>query len=175
MQMPKVEMTDILPKEAWQALEQEIFERYGLNARVYDDKGDTFTGHTTWSNRICPAIRAQPQGVSAICSVANQAMAAEARSTQASVVSECDAGLLKICVPVMVDGQMVGVVGGCGRFLGEGEVDAFMIEKSAGIPVAEVEDLCSGISAMTNDEAETVAAELAERVDAILRDFALRR
>jgi len=170
-----MQMTDIQLKEAWQALEQEIFERYGLNARVYDDKGFTFTGHTTWSNRLCPAIKAVPQGVSAICSVAHQAMAAEARSTSASVVAECDAGLLKICVPVMVDGQMVGVVGGCGRFLAEGEIDAFMIEKSAGIPETQVEDLCAGITAMTTDEAETVAVELAERVDAILRDFALRR
>ncbi|MDP3428655.1 MAG: PocR ligand-binding domain-containing protein [Humidesulfovibrio sp.] len=168
-------MTDIMPKEAWQALEQEIHERYGLNARVYDAKGSTFTGHTTWANRLCPVIKAQPQGVSAICSVAHSAMAAEARSTGASVVSECDAGLLKICVPVMVDGAMVGVVGGCGRLLGEGEVDAFMVEKSAGIDGAEVEDLCSGIAAMSTDEAETVAAELAGRVDAILKDFALRR
>jgi ligand-binding sensor protein len=170
-----MQMTDIMPKEAWKALEQEIFERYGLNARVYDDKGFTFTGHTTWSNRICPAIKAKPSGVSAICSVAHSAMAAEARSTSASVVGECDAGLLKICVPVMVDGVMVGVVGGCGRLLAEGEIDPFMIEKSAGIPEAEVEDLCAGISAMTNDEAETVAAEIAGRVDEILKDFALRR
>ena len=168
-------MTDIMPKEAWQALEQEIFERYGLNARVYDDKGFTFTGHTTWVNRICPAIRAKPAAVSAICSVANSAMAAEARSTGASVVSECDAGLLKICVPVMVDGVMVGIVGGCGRLLDDGEVDAFMVEKSAGFGEAEVADLCSGIAAMSTDEAETVAAELAGRVDAILKDFALRR
>ena len=170
-----MQMTDILPKEAWQALEQEIHERYGLNARVYDDKGFTFTGHTTWVNRLCPAIKAKPAGVSAICSVAHQAMAAEARTTSASVVSECDAGLLKICVPVMVDGQLVGVVGGCGRLLDEGEVDAFLVEKSAGLPEAEVEDLCAGISAMTNQEAETVAAEIAGRVDAILQDFALRR
>jgi ligand-binding sensor protein len=163
-----MQMTDILPKEAWQALEQEIFERYGLNARVYDDKGFTFTGHTTWSNRICPAIKSRPQGVSAICSVAHQAMAAEARATGAPVVGECDAGLLKICVPVMVGGQLVGVVGGCGRLLDEGEVDAFMVEKSAGISEAEVEELCSGIPAVTTAEAEAMAEELRQRVAALV-------
>lgn len=170
-----MQMTDILPREAWQALEQEIFERYGLNARVYDAKGSTITGQATWCNRICPAIRTRPEGVSAICSVANQALAAEAQASGRPVVGECDAGLLKICVPVMVDGQMVGIVGGCGRLLGAGEVDSFMIEKSAGIGEAEVADLCSGIAAMPEAEAEAVAAELAGRVDAILKDFAARR
>jgi len=170
-----MQMTDILSTEAWQALEQEIFERYGLNARVYDAKGSAFTGHTTWCNRICPAIRARPEGVSAICSVANQALAAEAQATGRPVVGECDAGLLKVCVPVMADGRLVGIVGGCGRLLGEGEVDSFMIEKSAGISEAEVEALISDLSPMPEAEAETAAAELAGRVDAILKDFASRR
>ncbi len=161
-------MTDILPKESWQALEQEIFTRFGLNARVYDDKGFTFTGHTTWSNRLCPAIKARPQGVSAICSVAHQAMAAEARSTGAPVVGECDAGLLKICVPVLVDGVLVGVVGGCGRLLGEGEVDPFMVEKSAGITEAEVEELCTDLTPMSEAEAEAIAEELRQRVAALV-------
>lgn len=170
-----MQMTDIQPKEAWQALEQEIHQRYGLNARVYDNKGFTFTGHTTWANRICPAIKAKPQGVAAICSVAHTAMAAEARQTGASVVGECDAGLLKICVPVMVDGELIGVVGGCGRLLDAGEVDPYMVEMSAGIPQAEVEDLCTGLSGLSTDEAENIAAELAERVEAIVKDYLLRR
>lgn len=163
-----MQMTDILPKEAWQALEQEIFERFGLNARVYDDKGFTFTGHTTWSNRLCPAIKARPQGVSAICSVAHQAMAAEARASGLPVVGECDAGLLKICVPVMVGGALVGVVGGCGRLLGAGEVDPFMVEKSAGLSEAEVLELSSDLTSMSEAEAEAVAEELRQRVAAIV-------
>jgi ligand-binding sensor protein len=164
-------MTDILPKEAWQALEQEIHERFGLNGRAYDDKGFTFTGHVTWGNRLCPAIKAQPQGVSAICSVAHQAIAAEVRSTGRPVLSECDAGLLKICVPVMVDGEFVGVVGGCGRLPAEGEVDAFMVEKSAGIRQAEVQDLASGIKPLASAEAEAIAGELQGRMAAAVAAF----
>ncbi|MDO9633342.1 MAG: PocR ligand-binding domain-containing protein [Humidesulfovibrio sp.] len=163
-----MQMTDILSKEAWQALEQEIFERYGLNGRAYDAKGSVFTGHTTWCNRLCPAIRARPGGVSAICSVANQALAAEAQATGLPVVGECDAGLLKVCVPVIVDGQLVGIVGGCGRLLGEGEVDSFMIEKSAGISEAEVAALTSDLRPMPEAEAEALAEELRQRVEAAL-------
>jgi len=167
-------MTDILPKEAWQALEQEIFERFGLNGRVYDAQGSTFTGHTTWCNRLCPAIRAQPGGVSAICSVANQAIAAEAQATGRPVVAECDAGLLKLCVPVLVDGQLVGIVGGCGRLLGEGEVDSFMVEKSTGLGEAEVEALAADLAPMPEVEAEAVAEELRQRVEAALAGRAVK-
>lgn len=163
-----MQMTDILSKEAWQALEQEIHDRFGLNARVYDDKGFTFTGHLTWCNRICPAIKAKPSGVSAICSVAHMAMAAEAKASGEPVVGECDAGLLKVCVPVMKDGALVGVVGGCGRLLDEGEVDTFMVEKSAGIPEDEVLELSSGLTVMTTAEAEALAEELKGRVAAAL-------
>lgn len=165
-----MQMTDILSKEAWQALEQEIHERFGLNARVYDDKGFTFTGHLTWCNRICPAIKAKPSGVSAICSVAHMAMAAEAKASGGPVVGECDAGLLKVCVPVMKDGALVGVVGGCGRLLDEGEVDTFMVEKSAGIPEDEVLELSSGLTVMSTAEAEALAEELKTRVAQALAD-----
>jgi len=168
-------MTDILPAQAWLVLEQEIHQRYGLNARVYDDKGFAFTGSLSWCNRICPAIKAKPQGAQAICSLAYSVMTAEARQSGQPVVGECDAGLLKISVPVMVDGALVGVVGGCGRLLDQGEVDPYMVEMSAGIPEAEVTALCAGLSTMTSAEAEAAAAEISIRVDAMLKDFAARR
>ncbi len=170
-----MQMTDLMPVEGWLALEQEIHQRYGLNARVYDDKGFTFTGSLTWCNRICPAIKAKPQGVQAICSVAHMAMAAEARQGGGPVVGECDAGLLKISVPVLVDGEFIGVVGGCGRLLDEGEVDPYMVEMSAGIPEAEVTELCTDLTAMTSAEAEAAAEEIKARVDAIIAEYRARR
>lgn len=150
-------MTDLLPLEQWAKLEQEIHERFGLNARVYDDKGFSFTGHTTWCNELCPAIKATKGGTGAICSVAHQAMAAEARQTRGTVIAECDAGLVKICVPVFVDQTLVGVVGGCGRVLEGGEVDAFMVGKSTGLAEDQVEALAAGIGGMEESRAEEAA------------------
>ncbi len=161
-------MTDLLPKEQWVALEQEIHQRFGLNARVYDDKGFSFTGHVTWSNALCPAIKATKGGTAAICSVAHMAMAAEARQTGETVIAECDAGLVKICVPVFVDDVFIGVVGGCGRILDQGEVDAFMVGKSTGMAEAQVETLAAQVEGLTTAQAQEAAHFMEERLAAAL-------
>lgn len=146
-----MQMTDLLPVEDWAALEKEIYERFGLNARVYDNKGFSFTGFTTWGNELCPKIKAQPKGVAGICSPAHQNIAAQAVSERGPVVECCDAGMAKICVPVFVGEEYVGVIGGCGRLRADDEIDSFMIEKAAGLPEDEVEAASSSVGPL--DEA----------------------
>jgi len=164
-------MTDICPEEAWAALEQDIHKRFGLNARVYDDKGFSFTGHTTWSNRICPAIKATPQGVSAICSLAQTAMAAQARDERATVIDACDAGLVKICVPVFVDDLFVGVAGGCGTLSPDGEVESFLVEKTTGLTEDQVAELSTDIPVMDEAAAADAARYIEERVAELLAAY----
>ena len=162
-------MTDLLAKDQWQALEQELHDRFGVNACAYGDQGLTFTGFKNFGNPLCPAIKAKPEGIQAICSVAHQNMAAQALKTRATVIAECDAGLLKICVPVFAGDEFVGIVGGCGRLPVGGEVDAFAVEKAAGIPEAEVEKLAAGVRPMDMDEARDMAGFLEAKVAEIVK------
>jgi len=162
-------MTDLLAKEEWQALEQELHDRWGVNACAYGADGFTFTGYKNFGNPLCPAIKAKPEGIQAICSVAHQNMAAKAKETKATVIAECDAGLLKICVPVFAGGEFVGIIGGCGRLPVDGEVDAFAIEKAAGIPEAEVETLAAEVKPMPMDEAREMAGFLETKVAEIVK------
>jgi len=166
-----MEMIDICPAQTWAALEEDIHQRFGLNARVYDSKGFSFTGHTTWGNRICPAIKAHPQAVSGICSLAQTAMAAQARDTHATVIEECDAGLTKICVPVFDGDQFVGVAGGCGTLPPGGEVESFLVEKTAGLTEDQVAELASGIPEMDAAAAATAARYIEERVAELLAAY----
>ena len=161
-------MTDLVPLEGWAALEQEIHERFGLNARVYDERGFSFTGHTTWGNRLCPAVKATPAGVSAICSVAHTALAAEAKANKKTVVEDCDAGLLKICVPVFKEEEFVGVVGGCGLLSPDGEIDAFMVEKAAGLSEAHTAELAAEVRRLTPERIEEAVRWIEDRVAAIV-------
>jgi ligand-binding sensor protein len=166
-----MEMTDICPAQTWAALEEDIHQRFRLNARVYDNKGFSFTRHVTWGNRICPAIKAHPQGVSGICSLAHTAMAAQARDTRATVIEECDAGLIKICVPVFVNDLFVGVAGGCGALSPGGEVDSFLVEKTAGLPEDQTAALSSGIPEMDEATAANAAQYIEERVAELLAAY----
>jgi len=170
-----MEMTDLLPKESWAALEQEIHERFGVNAHAYDAKGSPFTGHVTWGNRLCPALREHKGAVSAICAPTNQALGAQVRHTRQSAVEDCDAGLMVICTPVFVGEEFVGMLGGCGGLRDGAEPESFLIEKSAGIAEDEVTALCEGMRQYTEEEAQAIARFIEDRVAAIVKDFEARQ
>jgi len=162
-----MKLTDILPVEIWRAIEKEASERFALNAAMFDAEGKRITGEAQRANRLCPAITANRDGQTHICARAHQDIIARARRDNAPVIGECDAGLVKIVVPIFVDDEFLGAFGGCGRPL-EGEaVDAFYVSKVTGIPESEVEALGRDIPPLGEPEARQVSAFLAARVRAV--------
>jgi len=157
-------MTDLLAKEEWAALEKELHDRWGVNACAYGADGFTFTGYKNFGNPLCPAIKAKPAGIQAICSVAHQNMAAQAKTTHKTVVSECDAGMLKICVPVFSNSEFVGIVGGCGKLPEGGEIDAFAIEKATGLSEAEILALAAKVTPLSAAQIQEITTFLEGKV-----------
>lgn len=166
-----MELTDIAPLEKWRELEQKINERSGLNASVFDVAGVRITEFKRWANRLCPVIKADKKGQDFICAVAHQNIAAQAKRTRKPVIAECDAGLMKIAVPIFVNGEFLGVAGGCGYILGNGEVDTFMVNKTLGIAEEKVSELSDDIPVMTPEEAQLHAAFIQKEVDRILEQY----
>lgn len=159
-----MKMTDLLPEEKWAELERELYDRFKVNACVYDENGFTFTGQKLFANPLCPAIKAKPESLQAICSVAHQNMAAQAKSTGKTVVGECDAGLMKICTPVFVDGDFIGVAGGCGRLAQDGEVEAFGVQMASGLPESEIDDMAAKCTTMNEEEIQAMTGFLEDFV-----------
>jgi len=159
-----MKMTDIIPEEKWAELEREIYERFKVNACVYDENGFTFTGQKLFANPLCPAIKANPQALQAICSVAHQNMAAQAKKSGKTVVGECDAGLMKICTPVFAGREFIGVVGGCGRLAADGEVETFGVTMASGIPDEKAEELAAQCTTMDQEEIDAMTAFLEDFV-----------
>ena len=153
-----MKMTDLMPREDWAALEREFHERFGMNPRVYDEAGAGVTGGRLWSNPLCPALRATPGGAGAVCSVANAALTAQAAREGGTVIDVCDAGLAVITVPVIVDGALIGIVGGCGRLPEDGEMESFLVSKASGLDEGEVEGLAARVPAVSQAEVEAAAA-----------------
>ena len=164
-----MKLTDIAPLEKWLELEQKINERSGLNASVFDVAGVRITEFKRWANKLCPVIKADKKGQSYICAVAHQNIAARAERTRQPVIAECDAGLMKLAVPVFVNGQFLGVVGGCGHILENGEVDTFMVNKSIGITEENITDLSADIAVMTTEQAQAHAQFIRQEVDQIIK------
>jgi len=164
-------LTDMAPVEQWKELEKQIHERSGLNAYVYNTEGRSITDFKQWANRLCPAIKATDKGLAFICAAANHNLANEAFRKKGPVIGECDAGLLKVAVPIFVGDLFLGVVGGCGHIIDHSEVESFLVHKIAGIDEDTIAALTSGIHRKTPEEVERLVEFIQGQVDKIVSAF----
>jgi ligand-binding sensor protein len=159
-------LTDLAPMERWTALEQEINDRTGLDANVFNPEGYRISDVKNWANRLCPEIKATDKGQSFICAPAHMNIAAMAMNQRKAVIEECDAGMIKMVVP------FVGAVGACGLLLDDGEVDGFLVNKMTDIEEEKVLRLSEGISGIRTAEAEALARFISDRIEEILSEKA---
>jgi len=163
-----MQLTDICPLERWRELERKITEMSGLDANVFDQKGFRITDYKHWANRLCPAIKATDKGQSFICAVAHMNLAAQAGKSGDAVIEECDAGLVKLVVPIYFRGEFVGSVGACGLLPQNGEIDLFLINKIAGIEADRIERLSENIAAIAPDRLKDLGRFIQDEIGCIL-------
>ncbi|MGE4263883.1 MAG: PocR ligand-binding domain-containing protein [Desulfovibrio sp.] len=166
-----MKMTDILPAAGWAELEKDIHERFGVNAHAHDAEGAPFTGYEAWGNRLCPALRRNRNAATSVCAVVNQAVRAESRQESKTIVTDCDAGLMIIAVPVIVRGEFVGMLGGCGGLRDGAEPESFLVEKLTGLSEDQVTELSSDMRQYTEDEAQAIARYIEARVAEVVRAY----
>jgi ligand-binding sensor protein len=166
-----MELTDIAPLNIWLELEQKINERSGLNASVFNVGGVRITDFKKWANKLCPVIKTDEKGQNYICAVAHQNIAAEAKRTRKPVIAECDAGLMKLVVPIFLNGEFLGVAGGCGYLLGNGEVDTFVVNKTIEIAEEKLMNLSDDIPVMTPEQTSSHTEFIQSEIEQILKEY----
>ena len=166
-----MKLTDIARLDIWLNLEKKINDRSGLNASVFDVNGVRITNFKKWANKLCPVVKADQKGQDYICAVAHQNIAAQAQRSRKAVIAECDAGLMKLVVPIFLNGDFLGVVGGCGYIAENGEVDMCMISKTTGIAEEKLVDLADDIPVMTPQQAESHTQFIRVEIERILKEY----
>ncbi len=166
-----MELVDICSLERWATLEDDIYERSGLNPAVYDINGIRINPNLRWPNRLCPEIKAEPKGQSFVCATAHMNLANQAKQSGQPVIEECDAGLVKVVVPITVNGTFLGAAGGCGLLLDDGEVDTFLVNKIVGLDEERVAALSEGIPSLSMQEAEALCRFIQQRIEEIVSDY----
>ena len=166
-----MKLTDIAPLNIWLGLEQKINEHSGLNASVFNVDGVRITDFKRWANKLCPLIKGNEKGQNYICAVAHQNIAAQAQRTRKPVIAECDAGLMKLVVPIFINGEFLGVAGGCGYVLGNGEVDTYMVNKTIGIAEEKLTNLSDDIPVMTPEQAQSHTEFIQSEIEQILKKY----
>ena len=169
-----MELTDLMDKEDWMAFEKELNERFNLNCAVFNSSGVGLTGKPNWCNALCPKIKGNKESLAVICAAGNQNFMAQAEKTKKPVIGECDAGLVKIAVPIEVDGKFMGTAGGCGRLPKDGDPETFMIQKTTGMNEDEVSDLCQSLEPMTEDQVKDVTEFIEQRIEKVIDDYKKR-
>jgi ligand-binding sensor protein len=168
-----MKLTDLAPLDKWIEIEKDIHQKSGLDVNVFDTKGYRISEFKNWANRLCPEIKATDKGQSFICAPAHMNIAALAMRSKQRVIEECDAGMLKLVVPIFLDDEFVGAFGACGFLLDEGEVDSFLVNKMTDIKDDTVEELAEGIPAITTEKAETLSLYIKDKVARIIADYKL--
>ena len=84
------------------------------------------------------------------------------------IIEECDAGLIKMVVPIFVKDEFVGAVGACGFLLDDGEVDSFLVHKMADIDEETVENLSKGIPTTTSAQAQSLSQYITAQIEKIV-------
>ncbi len=163
-----MKLTDIAPLEKWVALEEDIHRQTGMDVNVFDPKGYRISDFKNWVNRLCPEIKATDKGQSFICAPAHMNIAAQAMRTRQPAIEECDAGLVKMVVPIFAGDEFVGAVGACGFLLADGEVDSFLVNKMTDIAEEKVLSLAEGIPAITTEKAREYCRYIEEQINKIV-------
>jgi ligand-binding sensor protein len=163
-----MKLTDIAPLERWMELENDINQRSGMDANVFDPKGYRISPQKHWANRLCPAIKDTDKGQSFICAPAHMNIAAQAMRSGEPVIEECDAGMIKLVVPIFRDGEFLGAVGACGMKFADSDIDAFLVNKMTEIDEERVEALAAGVPSIAREKAEELGRYIQDRVVEIL-------
>jgi ligand-binding sensor protein len=165
-----MKLTDLAPLDRWIEFEKDIHQKSGLDVNVFDTKGYRISEFKNWANRLCPEVKATDKGQSFICAPAHMNIATLAMRSKQPVIEECDAGMLKLIVPIFSNDEYVGAVGACGFLLDDGEVDSFLVNKMTDISEEKVERLAEGINSITTEKAEILAQYITDQISRIVAD-----
>ena len=166
-----MKLTDIAPLERWMELENDINTRSGMDANVFDTRGYRISDQKHWANKLCPAIKDTDKGQSFICAPAHMNIAAQAMRSREPVIEECDAGMIKLVVPIFMNEEFVGAVGACGLKFEDGEIDSFLVNKMTEMDEEKVETLSATVLSIAREKAEELKQFIQEKIDAILTEF----
>jgi ligand-binding sensor protein len=161
-------LSDIAPLARWVELEKDIHRKSGMDVNVFNPEGYRISEFKIWANQLCPQIKATDKGQSFICAPAHMNIAAQAMRSKQAAIEACDAGMIKLVVPIFIGEEFVGTVGACGFLLDDGEVDGFLIYKMTGIEEDIVERLSQGIPSITTKKAESLSLYISEQIGKIM-------
>ncbi len=154
---------DIKTEEEWCGLLDGFHDQTGLAVSLTDPNGKILLTCGV-RNPLCQAIRDKPETLTYVCSQTNMAMTAEVKATRHAVLESCEAGLVRVAIPVLKDGELVAQVTGCGIAASKDEIDVFMLSRQLGLEETEINELVEKVVVGSEEDIEKVAEKIEDRL-----------
>jgi ligand-binding sensor protein len=155
---------DLRSKEQWEEILDRLAEDVNMTACLTDDKGVPFFCRRD-RYPLCAAVRDNADAITAICSQTNTVMLAAVVKTLKPEVDYCEAGLLRLVVPVLHGGAIVGLVTACGLAVKEEEPETFLVSKQLGISEEEAARLAESTPFGAEDEVLRLGTRLFDELN----------
>jgi ligand-binding sensor protein len=159
-----MKLTDMKSIEEWKSILDRFSEEVRMTACLMDDAGTPL--HCSMDRYpLCAKVRGNEEASAYICSQTNAAMLAVVKKTLRPEIDACEVGLLRVVVPVLRDGEVVGQIAACGVASRDDGVDSFVAAKLLGITEEEVEELALTTPFGLQDDLLRLAEELFEEIN----------
>lgn len=87
---------------------------------------------------LCAGIRENEKSLTFICSQTNTAMLAVVSKTRQPEIDFCEAGMIRVVVPIIRNGDMIGMVTACGLASRDEAINTFLISRELGVSEEQV-------------------------------------
>ncbi len=162
-----MELADLIPISEWEKIADDIHNRFGFNGTVYKCDNFILAKSNTPANNLCPLIKGSKDGV-IICSSAQQRLSKIAKDNKKWAVGECDAGFTKFVLPIFVNDEFLGMIGGCGCLIDQSSVDTFYVAKLLGKNENDIKVLTINIPRLTANKLSEAISYTQEHIKKIL-------
>ena len=159
--MGRYQMTplDIKTEQEWQEILSRFSADVGMTACLTDDAGgQLFCSGDRYP--LCASVREDKEALTFICAQTNTAMLAVVKKRLKPEVDLCEAGLLRLVVPLVRDETLIGQITACGLAPDDDEPDSFLVSKQLGISEEEVAKLAESTPEGSEKDLEHIGARL---------------
>jgi ligand-binding sensor protein len=154
---------DLKSEDEWKEILDRFSTEVNMTACLTDDVGkQLFCSGDRFP--LCASVRDDKDALTFICAQTNTAMLAVVKKRLQPEVDCCEAGLLRLVVPIVQNNELIGQVTACGLATEDDETDTFLVAKQLGIPEAEVAELAKSTPAGSEEKLKQSGARLFEEL-----------
>jgi ligand-binding sensor protein len=157
---------DVMSKDEW----NDVLDQFAQNTKMpacLGEPKESLMHCRSERTPLCLAIRSNQETLSSICYQASTTMNAIIAKTLKPEIDYCQAGLMRVVVPIVRDNSVIGQVFACGLATEEEEIEVLLLAKQLGISQDEVWEMVKSIPVGIEEVVENQAADLFDKINAV--------